>query len=106
MVLSETATRILWREMYYTLTRRAILDWISAAEACFISFEIITIFMFYGKTAFTVFCFCNLLIKSYRTGFYRGTSCPYRLVSDLAFRQVFKSFKCEKRQAQKFEFLM
>ena len=106
MVLSETATRILWREMYYTLTRRAILDWISAAEACFISFEIITIFMFYGKTAFTVFCFSNLLIKSYRTGFYRGTSCPYRLVSDLAFRQVFKSFKCEKRQAQKFESLM
>ena len=77
IVLSEAATRLLWREMYYTLTRRTLLDFISAAEACFISWEIITIFIFYGKSAFTIFCFANLYQRSYRTGFYRGNACPY-----------------------------
>ena len=63
IVLSEAATRLLWREMYYTLTRRTLLDFISATEACFISWEIITIFIFYGKSAFTIFCFANLCAK-------------------------------------------
>ena len=72
MSLSESATRLLWRDMHYTLSRRTILDFISAAEACFISWEIITIFIYYGKTAFTLYLFTNLFIKSYRTGFYRG----------------------------------
>ena len=72
MSLSEAATRLLWRDMHYTLSRRTILDFISAAEACFISWEIITIFIYYGKTAFTLYLFSNLFIKSYRTGFYRG----------------------------------
>merc|ERR1711953_1241479 len=33
MSLSEAATRLLWRDMHYTLSRRTILDFISAAEA-------------------------------------------------------------------------
>ena len=46
MSLSESATRLLWRDMHYTLSRRTILDFISAAEACFISWEIITVKQF------------------------------------------------------------
>ena len=61
IIATEIATRILWHEMYYTLTRRAILDFITSTEACFVSWEIITIFGNYGTEAFTILLFLNLV---------------------------------------------
>ena len=83
ILASDLATRILWREMRYSLTRRVLLDFIASLEACFVSWEIITIFMAYGKTLFALFCFVNLVQRAYRTNFYTGVSCPYRKVSIL-----------------------
>jgi len=77
IIASDLATRILWREMRYSLTRRVLLDFIATLEACFVSWEIITIFMAYGKTLFALFCFVNLVQRAYRTNFYTGVSCPY-----------------------------
>ena len=56
---------------------------IATLEACFVSWEIITIFMAYGKTLFALYCFVNLVQRAYRTNFYTGVSCPYRKVSIL-----------------------
>merc|ERR1719414_1065598 len=77
IVATETVTRILWQEMQYSLTRRALLDFIAATEACFVSWEIITLFSVYGMKAFIPLLFLNLIQKSYRSGIYRGISCPY-----------------------------
>jgi len=74
---TEIVTRMLWQEMRYSLTRRAILDFIASTEACFVSWEIITLFTVYGMQAFIPLLFLNLIQKSYRAGFYRGISCPY-----------------------------
>ena len=63
IVATETVTRILWQEMQYSLTRRALLDFIAATEACFVSWEIITLFTVYGMKAFVPLLFLNLMQK-------------------------------------------
>ena len=60
---TEIATRMLWQEMRYSLTRRAILDFIATTEACFVSWEIITLFTVYGMQAFIPLLFLNLIQK-------------------------------------------
>ena len=87
ILASELATRLLWREMRYSLTRRVLLDFIASLETCFVSWEIITLFMVYGKRLFGPFCLANLIQKAYRSNFYTGVSCPYsHLLTYLATR--------------------
>ena len=79
IIMSELTTRLLLREMRYSLARRTILDFLASVEACFVSWEIITIFMTYdhNELFFAIFLVLNLIQKSYRSGFYTGVSCPY-----------------------------
>ena len=64
ILVSEGAKRVLWREMRYGLSSRVLLDFIASLEACFVSWEIITLFMAYGSMAlFDLYCFVNLLQK-------------------------------------------
>ena len=64
ILASEGAKRVLWREMRYGLSSRVLLDFIASLEACFVSWEIITLFMAYGSMAlFGLYCFVNLLQK-------------------------------------------
>ena len=60
---TETITCVLQQEMRYSLTRRSLLDFIAATEACFVSWEIITLFSVYGMKAFIPLLFLNLIQK-------------------------------------------
>ena len=65
------------KEMRYGLTRRMLMDLISSAEACFVSWEIFTVFTTHGAAIFYPLIFLNIMQKSYRSNFYTGVSCPY-----------------------------
>ena len=77
ILMGEFLTRLSWREMRYSLTRRVFLDFVVSIETCFVSWEIITLFLSHGKSIFALFCFLNLLQRAYRSNFYTGVSCPY-----------------------------
>ena len=63
ILASEGAKRVLWREMRYGLSSRVLLDFIASLEACFVSWEIITLFSVYGMKAFIPLLFLNLIQK-------------------------------------------
>lgn len=75
--ISESATRIVLREVNEGLFRRCLLDFCSSVETAFISWEIITLFEVYGKLVFSILGFCNLVQRSYRYRPYICQACPY-----------------------------
>ena len=76
MIICEMAYRLIIYNVIPGLFKSALLDFISAGEACIISWELITIFHQYGEPIWAVLAFVSMIIKTYR---YKVdcVSCPY-----------------------------
>ena len=86
MIISESLSRVIIKDVAQGYFRRFILDFLASMEASMLSWEIITVFQVYGIAAFGVTLYCNLLAKSYRYHIWKGISCPYTLIQSYVFR--------------------
>ena len=76
MIMCEIAYRLIIHNVIPGLFKSVILDFISAGEACIISWELITIFHQYGEPIWAVLAFMCMIIKTYRFKI-DCASCPY-----------------------------
>ena len=90
MVMSESLSHVIIKDVVQGYFRRFILDFLASMEACMLAWEIITIFQVYGIAAFGVTLYSNLLAKAYRYHIWKGISCPYALIQSYVFRARYK----------------